>query len=101
MAPLFLRTTHTTHTTTVWFVNQLLKGLRDGERLVRPHSRAGERRHAPDRGDALRLGLEHHQVQRLLAMAAGATNHQEGRGDTLKLTRRDIGAWIILHASNG
>jgi hypothetical protein len=44
---------HTTCATAVRFVNQLLERLRDGERLVWPHSRARERRHAPDGGDAL------------------------------------------------
>ena len=58
-------------------IDQLLERLRDGEHLIRPHARAGERGHATDGGDALGLGLEHHQVERLLAMAARAASHQE------------------------
>src|SRR5262249_48624308 len=73
----------------------------NGEYLIRPHARTGERRHATDGGDALRLGLEHHQVERLLAMAARATHHQEGSGYTLELTGRDIGTRVVLHALDG
>ena len=59
----------------VAIAHQFLERLRDGEHLIRPHARTGERRHATDSGDALRLGLEHHHVERLLSMAARATHN--------------------------
>src|SRR4030095_2089941 len=86
--------------TAVCFINQLLERLRDREHLIRPDTRAGKRRHAADRGDALGLSLEHHQVERLLAMAARAANHKKRRSDAVEFSRRDIGARMGLHALN-
>src|SRR5262249_7840265 len=80
--------------------NQPVERLCDGPPLIRPHARAGERDHATDGGDALGLGLEHHQVERLLVMAARAASHQEGSGDALELSRRNICAGVALHALN-
>src|SRR6185295_2310583 len=82
-------------------VNQRLERLRGGKRLIRPQTRAGKRVHAANRREALGLGLEHHQVERLLAMAARAASHQEGRGDALELTGRNISARVGLHALDG
>src|SRR5262245_8834294 len=84
----------------VALLDQLVERLSDGEHLILAHARAWERRHATDRGDAFGLGLEHHQVERLLAMAARAASHQQGSGDALELTRRNIGARMVLHALN-
>src|SRR5262245_21005655 len=76
---------------------ELLECAREGGRLIGPHARPGKRSHAPDRREALGLGLEHHQAERLLAVAAGAPHHQERGGDPLELTPRDIGARVALH----
>src|SRR5262245_38443520 len=81
-------------------IDQLVERLCDDEHLIRPHARARERDHATDGGDALGLGLEHHQVERLLVMAARAASHQEGSGDALELSRRNICAGVALHALN-
>ena len=78
--------------------HQLLECLGDGERLICPHARPGERRHTTDRGQALRLRLQDHQVERLFAMTARAASHQEGSGDALEFTGGDIGARVVLHA---
>src|SRR5262245_45909322 len=81
-------------------LDQLFERLRDGGNLIRPHARAGKRRHPTDSGDALRLGFEHHQVERLLVMTARAASHQQGSSDTLELSRRNICAGVALHALN-
>src|SRR5262245_51161190 len=81
-------------------LDQLFERLGNGEHLVLPHARAGERHHPTDSGDALRLGFEHHQVERLLVMTARAASHQEGSGDALELSRRNICAGVALHALN-
>src|SRR4029450_13395947 len=59
---------------------QLLEGRREGGRLIGPHPRSGKRSHAPDRGQTLRPGLEHHEAERLTAWGARAAQHPEGRG---------------------
>ena len=60
-----------------------------------------ERRHAANRGDALWLDLEHHQIERVLTVAARAPEHEEGRGDAFELTGRDIGTRMVFHALDG
>src|SRR5262245_54559337 len=80
---------------------QHLEGPRESGRLIGPHARSGKRGHAPDGCQPLRLGLEHHQTEGLLVVAARAPYHQQRRGDTVELAARDVGARVILHALDG
>src|SRR5262245_55332418 len=78
-----------------------LERLGDGRDLIGPDPGTGERRHAADRREGFRRGLQYHQVERLLAVTPRAPDDQQRRPDALELLPGNVGARVALHALDG
>jgi hypothetical protein len=77
MWPIYYFPLFASRSSAVRFTNQLVERLCSGEHLIRAHAGAGERRHTADYRGAPGLRLEHHKIERVLAMAARAAGNQK------------------------